>query len=54
MLTPFMSGIKEAGSVDIDASSMKTMGKSDTLNGTEADVMHVVQTYNITFNFLTR
>jgi len=37
-----MIGINEAGSVDIEASSKKTTGKSITLSATHADVMHVV------------
>lgn len=41
--TPFMMGIKDAGSVDMEASSRKTTGKSITFNATAADVMHVVQ-----------
>lgn len=40
-----MMGIKDAGSVDIEASSRKTTGKSITFNATAADVMHVVQIY---------
>lgn len=40
-----MSGIKDAGSVDIDASSRKTTGKSVTFNAILADVIHVVQIY---------
>jgi hypothetical protein len=45
VITPFTIGINEAGSVDIDASSRKTTGKSVTFNATHADVMHVVQIY---------
>ena len=40
-----MSGIKEAGSVDIEASSTKTIGKSVMLSCVEAEVIQVVQTY---------
>jgi hypothetical protein len=36
-------GINEAGSVDMEASSKKTTGKSTTLSAADADVMHVVQ-----------
>lgn len=46
VLTPFMIGINDAGSVDIDASSRKTTGKSMTRSAAEADVMHVVHIYN--------
>lgn len=42
-----MMGIKEAGSVDIEASSRKTTGKSVTFRATHADVMHVVQIYTM-------
>lgn len=45
-LTPFMIGISEAGSVDIDASSRNTTGKSMTRSAADADVIHVVHTYN--------
>ena len=38
-----MIGINDAGSVDIDASSRKTTGKSITFKATQAEVMHVVQ-----------
>lgn len=41
--TPFIRGMSDAGSVDIDASSRKTTGKSVTFNATHAEVMHVVQ-----------
>jgi hypothetical protein len=44
-LTPFMIGISEAGSVDMDASSMNTTGKSMIFNAWQAAVMHVVQIY---------
>lgn len=44
VLTPFMSGISEAGSVDMEASSTKTIGKSDTFRAIEAEVTQVVQT----------
>ena len=44
-LTPFIKGIKEAGSVDIDASSRKTTGKSTELRAQEHDEIHVVHTY---------
>jgi hypothetical protein len=36
-------GIKEAGSVDMEASSRKTTGKSTTLRAEQAAVRHVVQ-----------
>ena len=49
MPTPFIKGIKEAGSVDIDASSKKTTGKSITLRATHAAVIHVVQICKIYF-----
>ena len=42
--TPFINGTKLAGSVDMDASSMKTTGKSATLRTADAALMHVVQT----------
>ena len=42
-LTPRIKGISEAGSVDIEASSRNTTGKSRTLSAALADVMHVVQ-----------
>ncbi len=38
-------GIKEAGSVDMDASSMNTTGKSITWRAADAEVMEVVQTW---------
>ena len=41
--TPFIKGMRDAGSVDIDASSRKTTGKSSTLSATLAEVMQVVQ-----------
>jgi hypothetical protein len=41
--TPFIIGIKEAGSVDIEASSRKTTGKSTMLRDEQAAVIHVVQ-----------
>ena len=41
--TPFIKGINDAGSVDMEASSRKTTGKSVTSNVPPADVMHVVQ-----------
>lgn len=44
-LTPRMIGISEAGSVDIEASSMKTTGKSITWSAAHAEVMAVVHTY---------
>ena len=43
--TPFIIGIREAGSVDIDASSRNTTGKSATLRAVHAAVTHVVQIY---------
>lgn len=43
--TPFIRGISEAGSVDMDASSRKTTGKSITLRAELADEMQVVQIY---------
>lgn len=43
--TPFMIGMSDAGSVDIDASSRKTTGKSMTRSAADADVIHVVHTY---------
>jgi len=39
---PFITGISEAGSVDMDASSEKTTGKS--MRDAEAELMQVVQT----------
>lgn len=45
-LTPFMIGISEAGSVDIDASSRNTTGKSMMRSAADADVIHVVHTYS--------
>lgn len=42
-LTPFMIGIRDAGSIHIDASSKKTTGKSITVSATEAELMQVVQ-----------
>jgi hypothetical protein len=36
--------MSDAGSVDMDASSKKTMGKSIAFNAMQADVMQVVQT----------
>lgn len=44
--TPFMSGINVAGSVDIDASSRNTIGKSITPKYQEADLMEVVHIYD--------
>lgn len=41
--TPFINGMRDAGSVDMDASSRKTTGKSSTLSATLAEVMQVVQ-----------
>jgi len=41
--TPFMRGINEEGSVDMDASSINTTGKSAALSAWHADVIHVVQ-----------
>jgi hypothetical protein len=41
--TPFIMGIKEAGSVDMEASSRKTTGKSIMLRAEQAAVIHVVQ-----------
>ena len=41
--TPFIKGMRDAGSVDMDASSRKTTGRSSTLSATLAEVMHVVQ-----------
>lgn len=41
--TPFIKGTSDAGSVDMDASSMNTIGKSDTVNAAHADVREVVQ-----------
>lgn len=43
-----MIGIKDAGSVDMDASSRNTTGKSITFSETAADVMQVVQIYTVT------
>ena len=42
--TPFMSGMSDAGSVDMLASSMNTMGKSTLFSESDADVIQVVQT----------
>ena len=42
--TPRISGMRTAGSVDMDASSMKTTGKSRAFKVWLAEVMHVVQT----------
>lgn len=42
-VTPFMMGIKDAGSVDIEASSRNTTGKSIIFSAMAADVIHVVQ-----------
>jgi hypothetical protein len=47
-----MSGIKDAGSVDMDASSRKTTGKSVRFNATHAEVMQVVQTLQPSFNLM--
>lgn len=44
--TPFMMGIKDAGSVDMEASSRNTTGKSMTFIATAAEVMQVVQICN--------
>lgn len=41
-----MSGINVAGSVDIDASSRNTIGKSITPKYQEADLMEVVHIYD--------
>lgn len=41
--TPFIRGISDAGSVDIEASSMNTTGKSITANLFVAEVIQVVQ-----------
>ena len=41
--TPFMIGINDAGSVDMEASSRKTTGKSIMFNAAQAEVMQVVQ-----------
>lgn len=49
MPTPFIMGISEAGSVDIDASSKNTTGKSVTLRAVQAAVTHVVQICEILF-----
>ena len=43
-LTPFMRGMREAGSVDIEASSKKTTGKSMTSNDRDPELMQVVHT----------
>jgi hypothetical protein len=40
-----MSATKDAGSVDIDASSRKTIGKSAAVRMYEPAVMQVVQIY---------
>jgi hypothetical protein len=40
-------GIKDAGSVDMEASSRNTTGKSITFSAFAADVMHVVQIFNM-------
>lgn len=40
--TPFISGIKEAGSVDMEASSRNTTGKSITFKAIHAEDRHVV------------
>lgn len=45
-LTPFMIGISEAGSVDMEASSRNTTGKSMTRSAADAEVIHVVHTYS--------
>jgi hypothetical protein len=41
--TPFIKGMRDAGSVAMDASSRKTTGRSSTLSATLAEVMQVVQ-----------
>jgi hypothetical protein len=41
--TPFMMGIREAGSVDMEASSRNTTGKSTMERAELAAVIHVVQ-----------
>lgn len=43
-LTPFMRGMREAGSVDIEASSKKTTGKSIKSNDRDPELMQVVHT----------
>jgi hypothetical protein len=45
LLTPFVNGIKDDGSVAILASSKKTTGKSKTSSKRETDEMQVAQTY---------
>jgi len=42
-----MMGIKDAGSVDMEASSRNTTGKSITFSEFAADVMHVVQIFKM-------
>ena len=42
-LTPLIKGTNDAGSVDMEASSKNTTGKSSSLRATLADVMQVVQ-----------
>jgi len=39
-----MRGMREAGSVDIEASSKKTRGKSMTFNNRDPELMQVVHT----------
>jgi hypothetical protein len=51
LLTPRMRGIKEAGSVDIDASSKKTMGKSMLSMTAEPADKQVVQTCYIVVRY---
>lgn len=43
LLTPFASGISEYGSVDMDASSRKTIGNSVSSKVLEPAEIHVVQ-----------
>ena len=43
-LTPFMRGMREAGSVDIEASSKKITGKSMASNDRDPELMQVVHT----------
>jgi hypothetical protein len=44
-LTPRIKGMSDAGSVDMEASSKNTTGKSRILSAALADVMHVVQIF---------
>jgi hypothetical protein len=44
-LTPFIRGMREAGSVDIEASSKKTTGKSMMSNARDPELIHVVHTW---------